>query len=410
MKRPTTSGKTPSSKTPSIVVALGVVSLLTDMSSEMIYPLLPAFLTQVLGASPAALGLIEGIAESTSALLKVASGSFADRMPRRKPLVLLGYGIASIVRPLVAFAQSWPFVLLIRFTDRVGKGIRSAPRDALLADATDPRNRGAAYGLHRALDHTGAVIGPLSASCCLLVLGLEYRQIFLVAAAPAFFAMLVLIFFVRETKRPATQLAAGPGLNWRTLRQDWRILPRELKTLFVAIFFFTLGNSSDAFLILRLNDAGVPPAASAMAWAALHVVKVGATWAGGRLSDQVGAARMLIWGWLWYAVIFTAYGLAKDPGTIISLFLLYGIHFGFAEPSERAIVAAMAPVELRGTAFGLFYFITGLAALPASLLFGWLFQVFGVAVAFSVGGALALTACLIVWISLIENKKKRVET
>lgn len=387
-------------KTPSIVVALGVVSMLTDMSSEMIYPLLPAFLTQVLGATPTALGLIEGIAESTSAFLKVASGSFADRLPRRKPLVLAGYGIAAVVRPMVAFAQSWPTVLVIRFTDRVGKGIRSAPRDALLADATDPRTRGAAYGLHRALDHTGAVIGPLSASCCLLVLGLGYREIFLVAALPAFAAMMVLVFFVREGKRPVAELATGSGLKLSTLREDWRRLPSRLKTLFVAIFFFTLGNSSDAFLILRLNDAGVPPAASAMAWAALHVVKVGATWAGGQLADRIGAARMLIYGWIWYAVVFTAYGLATDPGTIISLFLLYGIHFGFAEPAERAIVASMAPAELRGTAFGLFYFVTGLAALPASLLFGWLFQVFGVAVAFSVGGALALSACMIVWISL----------
>jgi len=387
-------------KIPTIVIALGIVSMLTDASSEMIYPLLPAFLTQVLGATPAALGLIEGIAESTSALLKIASGSFADRMPRRKPLVIVGYGIAGVVRPLVAFAQTWPFVLAVRFTDRVGKGIRSAPRDALLADSTAPENRGAAYGVHRALDHTGAVIGPLSASFCLLTLGLGYRDIFLIAAIPAIVSLVVLFFFVHEVPRKESQLANGKALSFRSLRADWFRLPRELKILLVAIFVFTLGNSSDAFLILRLNDAGISPGYSALAWAGLHVIKVGATWVGGPMSDRLGASRMMVVGWVWYAVIFAAYGLATDHAAIITLFLLYGLHFGFAEPAERALVASLAPMELRGTAFGLFYFVTGMAALPASLLFGWLFQTYGVAVAFCTGGTLALIACLIVWVSL----------
>lgn len=386
--------------TPHVVVVLGIVSLLTDASSEMIYPLLPAFLIQTLGATPAALGLIEGLAESTSAFLKIASGSLADRMPRRKPLVVAGYGIAAIVRPLVAFAQTWPVVLLIRFTDRVGKGIRSAPRDALLADATLPENRGAAYGVHRALDHMGAVIGPLTAALLISIAGMEFRQVFLIAAIPAFISMVVLIIYVRESDRPSDLRATGNGFSLATLKSDWNNMPHQLRILFGAIFLFALGNSSDAFLILRLNEAGIPPGSSAFAWAALHGIKVFATWIGGRMSDQFGPGRMMVVGWIMYASIFSAYGIATDDRMIITLFFLHGFHFGLVEPSQRALVASLAPMKLRGTAFGMFYFVTGLAALPASLIFGWLFQAYGVGVAFTTGGILALAACAVAWLGL----------
>ncbi|MEY4629901.1 MAG: hypothetical protein RIQ81_21 [Pseudomonadota bacterium] len=382
---------------PSIVVALGVISMLTDMSSEMIYPLLPAFLTQVLGASPAALGLIEGVAESTSSLVKVISGSIADRMDRRKPLVVLGYTIAGVVRPLVAFAHSWPAVLVIRFCDRVGKGIRSAPRDALLADSTPEDVRGTAYGLHRALDHIGAVVGPLAAAVLTGVFHLGFRDVFLIAAIPSVISIVVLVSMVKEPAREGAGRTVTGSLTFKTLAADWRLIPDKLKIFLVALFVFSIGNSTDAFILLRLHQSGVPVSSAALFWAGLHAVKVFATWQGGKLADRYNPRSLMLCGWLWYALIYTGFGWVDDPVLMIVIFALYGFHFGFTEPAERALVASLSPAHLRGTAFGLFHFIIGMAALPASLMFGWIFQTFSSQAAFTTGAVIALLASLVVW-------------
>lgn len=372
---------------PRTVVALGFVSFFTDLSSEMIYPLLPAFLVTVLGAGALALGTIEGIAESTAAVLKVFSGRWADRMQRRKPLVVSGYGISGIARPLIGLVVAWPAVVVLRFTDRIGKGIRSSPRDALIADVTPPARLGAAYGLHRAMDHAGAVAGPLVAAGLLLIPGIGLRQVFLLAAVPAVIVMLVLVYVVKEPgDRP---VATGEP---QSLIEGWRATDSSFRRLLFAVIIFTLGNSTDAFLLLRLTDVGFAPAWVAVLWSLHHVVKLVANLYGGQLSDRVGRRGLIGAGWILYAVIYLGFGLTTDTASLIFLFMVYGIYFGLTEPVERAWVADLAPAEARGGAFGFYHGSVGLTALPASLLFGVLYTTLGPAAAFGTGAALAIIA------------------
>lgn len=378
------------SRIPKAVIALGAVSLLTDLSSEMIYPLLPIFLVTVLGAGAATLGLIEGVAESTASVLKAVSGIWTDRSQRRKPLIVAGYGLSGLMRPLIGLAAVWPAVLALRFADRVGKGLRTSPRDALIADVTDPASRGAAYGFHRSMDHAGAVIGPLVAALLLNVAGLPLRQVFLLAAVPAALVLIVLFFFVKEPAARQVQptVASKRLAPWKTLGKDYR-------RLLLAVLIFTLGNSTDAFLLLQLGRSGTSAASIALLWSAHHVVKMAATWYGGRLADRAGPRRMILAGWLFYAAIYLAFGWVNSAPLLIGIFLAYGIYFGLTEPAERAWVASLVPSHLRGTAFGWYHCAVGLAALPGSLLFGLLWQQYGTAVAFTTGALLAATAALL---------------
>jgi MFS family permease len=373
---------------PATVVALGVVSLLTDLSSEMIYPLLPVFLTTVLGAGPQALGLIEGVAESTASLLKVVSGRWSDRARRRKPLVVAGYSLAGAMRPLIGLATTWPAVLLLRFADRVGKGLRTSPRDALIADATPPAQRGEAFGLQRSLDHAGAVAGPLVAAALLTFVGLSLRAVFLLAVVPAVAVVVVLVGWVREVPRDTVE-AHGRIIG------AWRELGRPLHMVLAALLLFTLGNSTDAFLLLRLLSCGVSAAGVALLWSAFHIVKMLSAYAAGRVSDRLGRRPLVTAGWALYAVIYFAFALADSQGAVIATFLTYGLYYGLTEPVERAWVADLAPPHLRGTAFGLYHGVVGLAALPASLLFGLLWQRFGAPAAFLTGAGLALAATVL---------------
>src|SRR5688572_18941161 len=267
------------------VLWLGIVSLLTDLSSEMIYPLLPFFLTYVLGAGPAFLGVVEGVAEATASLLKLASGWFSDRIGRCKPLVLAGYAIASVMRPLVAIATAPWHVLWIRFADRVGKGIRSAPRDVLLVDAVEPGARGAAFGFHRAADHAGAVLGPLVAAGILLLAPANYRLVFALAAIPAALSVVILWLKVRESSPAVTSPRIQPAFG------GFGGLPPALRTFLLIVFLFTLGNATDAFLLLRAQQLGVPLALIPALWAVLHISKM--TWSvpGGMLADRIGPRR-----------------------------------------------------------------------------------------------------------------------
>lgn len=373
------------------VLWLGLVSLLTDLSSEMIYPLLPFFLTATLGAGPAFLGIVEGVAEATASLLKLASGWFSDRIGRRKPLVLVGYGLASIARPLIAIATAPWHVLTIRFTDRIGKGIRSAPRDVLLVDAVEPAARGAAFGFHRAADHAGAVIGPLVAAGILLLAPANYRLVFAIAAVPAALSVFVLWLKVRET----TQLPTSP--KTQPAFEGFATLTPELRTVLCILVVFTLGNATDAFLLLRAQQLGVSLTLIPALWAALHVSKMIWSVPGGMLADRFGPRRAIIAGWLLYAAIYLAFAYASAAWHIWLLFVVYGLFYGLTEAPEKALVAALSHAERRGAAFGAYHFAIGIAALPASIIFGVLWQRFGAPVALTTGAALALLAATALW-------------
>jgi MFS family permease len=364
------------------VRSLGVVSLLTDASSEMIYPLLPAFLTGTLRAGPAFLGVVEGLAEAVAAVLKVGSGRLSDRLSRRKPIVVAGYSLSSLARPLVALAAAPVHVLAVRLTDRVGKGVRSAPRDALVAIVTRPEERGRAFGFQRAMDHTGAAMGPLLASAILFFRPGDLRLVFALAAVPAGLAVATLVLAVRDEPTPAAAPAAGEAPSGS------RLEPGLLRYLAV-LALFTLGNSSDAFLLLRAQEAGVAIVALPLVWTLHHVVKAAASTWGGGLSDRVGRRRAIAIGWTIYALAYAGFAAVASPLGVVLLFAFYGLFHAFSEGAERALVADLAGGATRGRAFGLFHATTGAALLPASLLTGLLWQRFGAPAALGTGAALA---------------------
>jgi MFS family permease len=380
------------------VYALGAVSFFTDVSSEMIYPLLPVFLTSVLGASAGFVGAIEGAAESTAALLKLASGWWSDRIRRRKPLVLLGYTIASAMRPLVAVAQTATHVLLIRLSDRVGKGIRNSPRDALIADSVDPSIRGRAFGVHRAADNAGGIVGPLIAFGVLTWWHVPLRTVFWLAAIPGAIAVLIVIVFVRDVQRHGDAKPTRADLTQPMGGRFWAVLG--------TILLFTLGNSTDAFLLLRAVQLGVPVALAPILWAALHVVKTASGVPGGALSDRIGRAPVLIAGWIAYALTYLLFALASEPWHAWALFGGYGIFFGLTEGSERALVADIVPAARRGAAYGWYYLAIGVAALPASVIFGAIWDRAGSPSAFMFGAALAVVAA--VALAVVAPRRGRV--
>jgi MFS family permease len=377
-------------KLPKTVIALGVVSFFTDFSSEMIYPLLPVFLSSTLGAGALALGLIEGVAESISAILKIVSGFWSDRVKRKKPLILTGYGLAGLVRPLIGLAKVWPVVLILRFLDRVGKGLRTSPRDVLIAEVTQSEHRGMAFGFHRAMDHAGAVVGPLTAAMLLSFAGLDIRTVFLLAVIPAIVVVFVIIFAVKESPRRETT-----PIQTSYLKGAWRKLGGNFRLFLIAIFIFTLGNSTDAFLLLRLNQAGVHPAWIAILWSAFHIVKMLSSYFGGALSDKIGRKPSIIMGWVIYALVYIAFALLENSSGLITVFLIYGLYFGLTESSEKAWVSELAPAEIRGAGFGFYNGIIGLGALPASVFFGFFWKLWGAPVAFFLGAVLSLVAILI---------------
>ena len=376
------------------VILLGVAAMLNDAASELIYPLLPVFLSATLGATPAVIGLIEGAADGLASILKYFSGAWSDRAKRRKPLIVSGYALAAAARALIAAATMWPLVLTARLVDRTGKGIRSAPRDAMISDVTPVTQRGRAYGFHRALDHTGAIIGPLLAVLLLQGLGLSLRTTFFLAVIPGAIGVLMLAFLLKEgkdeegkTKPQGTAEPSSVLLPPSSFRR-----PSSFRGAIVAIALFSLANSSDAFLLLQAYAAGVSTAMLPLLWAAHHVIKALFSTAAGGLSDRVDRRWLLVAGWTFYALIYILFPFAHSLTAFVILFIIYAIPFTLAEGAERAWIADLVPAEARGRSFGIFYLASGLCVLLGSALFGVIYQQFSPHAAFFTGAALALAA------------------
>ncbi len=370
---------------PRTVIALGFVSFFTDVAADMVTPYLAVFLTANLHASTGFVGAVEGAAEATAALMKYLGGHLSDRSSRRKPLVIAGYAIANLARPFVALAVAPWQVLAVRLVDRVGKGLRTAPRDALIVETTAPDRRAYAFGFHRGLDNLGAVFGPLAALGVLHVTGADLRMVFAATVVPGLVSVLVLIFGVREVTplpREASATTKGPALPFSS----------ALRRYLVWVGIFTLGNASDVFLILRARDLGVPNTALPLCWGALSLLRAVAAAPGGRVADHIGRTRALSLGWALYALAYLAFGYATQPWHCAPALVVYGAYYGLTEGTERALVASLAPRDGTGRAFGLFSLVTGALALPASLMFGALYPLAGTMIAFATAAAFAAIA------------------
>ncbi|MDI6851901.1 MAG: MFS transporter, partial [bacterium] len=360
------------------VVAMGLTSLFTDISSEMIYPLLPLFLSSVIGAGATALGTIEGIAEATSSLLKTVSGYISDKIRKRKPLVIIGYGLSAIAKPTIGFATKWFHILFARFADRVGKGIRTSPRDALIADSVKPEDRGKSFGFHRSMDTIGAIIGPLLASALLILFtkrftwdtGKSLRMIFLLSLIPASIAVIILILMVQEVKSSSEgQAKANFSLNLKNLSKEYKIL-------LLIITIFSLGNSSDTFLILRSANIGFPQERIPLLYTLFNVLYAALSTPMGALSDKIGRVKTIMLGFLLYSIVYLGFALIS-PSKMNLLWLLfgfYGVYYSLTEGVLRAFVADLSKKETRGFAFGVYHTLVGLSLLPASLFAGFLWD------------------------------------
>lgn len=407
----------------------GVVSFFMDVSSEMVYSLVPLFLSSVLGVSGSVIGLIEGIAETTASMLKLVSGWLSDRIGRRKELMALGYGISALSRIGLALSQTWGQVLGVRFTDRFGKGIRTAPRDAIVAESSPARTLGRSFGFHRAMDQSGAVLGPAIAAFILLADPGGFRTVFWLSLIPGMIAVLVIVFFIKDPKRPsrrtsaqvpapqpggggegfqvaAAGVTAGPAaerLGW------WRRVGRlrgPLLTYILITGVFSLGNSSDVFLILRARDLGVALALVPILYVAFNVVYSSLSIPAGLLADRVGRRRVAIVGFLVFAGVYTGMALAEEAVHAWALFLLYGVYMGISDGNGRALLAELAPADRKGTAFGFYHSVVGMAALPASAAAGLLWDRVSHAAPFWLGAGGALLAALLLLLLVPEPQRQ----
>ena len=378
---------------PRPVWLLGWVSFFTDTASEMIYPLLPLFLTRVLGAGAMSLGVIEGVAEAANSVLKIWSGRLADNTGQPRRLVVIGYGLSSAMRPFLGAAGNWIQVLGLRFIDRLGKGIRGAPRDAMLALFASAGNRGRVFGFHRAMDHAGAVVGPLLASAFLFFYPNAYRTLFALTIVPGIVVMAILFRVPDRPRQAAPTGESGPP----TPRRLFGDLPPVLYRALGVILIFSLGNASDAFLLLRMGDLGVAAFWIPLLWSAIHVVKSVSSVVGGTMSDRFGRRTLIALGWVVYALVYGVFGAFDRPAIVIAAFLFYGLYFGLTEGVEKAWVADLAPADVRGTAFGIYNAVLGIGSLAASLLFGAIWTRVSPPAAFYTGAALAAVASALLY-------------
>lgn len=365
------------------VVLLGAVSLANDVASEMIIPLLPIFLTTHLGAGALVLGWIEGLADAVASTLKLVVGRWSDRLRRRRPLVLAGYATSAAVRPLMALAAAPWHVLAVRVTDRVGKGVRTSPRDALIAGSVSPEERGEAFGLNRAMDHAGAVLGPLVAAGYLAFVSKNLRMLFVLTAVPGAIAVLMVAAGVKEVPHAPGGEAAGAA-------RDRQPRGGRIVRLLVPLGLFTVGNASDTFLLLKAGAERAPLTTLPLLWMALHLVKSTTSVPGGWLADRWGKTKTIVLGWLYYSGVYTGFAFAESHTAIWLLFVAYGLYHGLTEGAERALVTALVPSRRLGTGFGWFHLVVGVLTLAASVLFGLLWEAYGSRVAFLTGAGLAL--------------------
>lgn len=407
-------------KLPRNVLWLSAVSFLTDTASDMAYPFIPAFVTGVLKGTQVWLGLIEGLAESVAALLKLWSGWLSDRLQRRKPLIIIGYTLAGLAKPLLGFATVPLHVLGIRFLDRTGKGIRTSPRDAMIAIATPKELYGRAFGFHRSADSAGAILGPLLGYLLFTLLQNNYRTLFFLSAIPMALALFCLFFFVRELPeatpdRQPTKTQYNPlptrgepagflaGRTTLSATNKGKLLPKEFKLFLLVITLFSLGNSSDTFLLLRAQTVGIPVTAIPVLWLFFNVVYTAFAYPVGKLTDKIGRAPILVAAFLLYASVYSGFAFINKPFWVWLLFLLYGLYYGLAEGSLRAFVADLVPADRLGRAYGLYHGVVGLCLLPASLLLGWLWKNWGPAIAFGTGAGLALLAAILFLVFLWKH-------
>ena len=374
------------------IILLGITSFLTDISSEMVYPILPIFLVSVLGASPAILGLVEGIAESTASLLKVFSGYFSDKIRLRKPFAIIGYASSTLGKLFLFLAQSWTMVLSGRVIDRFGKGIRTAPRDALIADSSQQDKRGAAFGLHRAMDTLGAVVGVVLAYFIVIRFKGSLRSVFLFSLVPAFFGVLVL-FWVREKKKE-------PALNRLKPELKWSALDKRLKLFLIFTFIFTLGNSSNLFLLLRAKNAGADTATVILLYLVYNIVYFAVMYPASKLSDKIGRKKLLVLGYLLYGLVYLGFALSNSIQSFWFLFGIYGLYIGFTEGVEKALITDISAAELKGTTIGLHATLVGIGLLPASIFAGMLWKFIGPAAPFYFGGIMGIAASIGLWFIL----------
>jgi MFS family permease len=372
-----------------VIVVLGLVSLFTDLSSNMIVPILPLYLTSVLHVQVGSIGIIEGIAESTASILKLFSGWITDRVGKHKLLMLIGYGLSNVTKPFFALSASWGQVLMIRFSDRFGKGIRTSPRDALVADSTTKEERGKAFGFRRAMDAFGAALGPLVAFGILAIYTNNYRLVFWLSVIPGLIAVVLIVFFLKENKSSVNgKTMSLPKIGFRNLNRRF-IFFSLISTL------FAVGNFSDAFLALRAQDAGMLLTFIPLAFFAFNMSSSIFSMPIGMLSDRIGRRPVLISGFIIFALIYFGFGMTKSVMWIWVLFILYGLYYAFTDGIQKAYIADIVPEGQRGTAMGTYNALTGLAALPASIIAGFLWQTFGPTVAFSTSSIIAILAALL---------------
>jgi len=380
---------------PRTVIILGLVSFLNDTASEMITPLLPLFLTTTLGASAAIVGLVEGVAEATASILKLISGYLADRGWNTKKLVVSGYAVSNVSRPLIGLASGWSLVLVLRFLDRVGKGIRTAPRDALIAASTDEQLRGRAFGFHRALDHSGAMLGPLLAFG-LLQWGLTMEHVFMASIVPGTVLVLLLVFGLKVPPRVKPEHPPA--------RLHWKGLDARIKGLVLASSGLALATTPEAFLVLWANQRGISVAWVPLLWAAASGVKALVSGPAGALSDRYGRLPIVSIGWTARVLLLIAFAWLPDRGmTVWGLFLGYAAALAFTEGAERALLGDFAPAEQQGTVFGLYHLLSGLMVLPGAVLFGVVWQWLGMSTAFAMAAVLTTIAAITLWVLAGRN-------
>ncbi len=369
------------------VVVLGLVSCLTDVSTEMIFPLLPLFLA-TLGAGAEILGLIEGIATSAAAFFAFVSGWLSDKMGKRKPIILGGYSLSAVAKPLFALAASWPQVLIFRFADRTGKGLRGAPRDAMIADSTPRKFRGKSFGFHRAMDTLGAVVGPAIAFIAVSAFHDDYRTVFWLSAIPAFIAVALIVFLVREQKQTRAPKKIAKSVSLKT----FALLPKKYRYFVLSTTLFALANFTAAFLLLRANNLGIDATAIPLVYLLYNIVYLLAAMPFGILSDKIGGVRVLAAGYAAFAIASVGLALASNALTAVIFIALFGLFTAANDTMSRVVSVDLAPPKIRASALGLQQALAGAAALPASVIAGVLWVTFSPAAAFAYGACVSLIA------------------